>query len=49
MSKKVLIVDDEEDTRSYLEALLSDNGYETALASPGARLGNASCSKQGWV
>ena len=35
MSKKVLIVDDEEDTRSYLEALLSDNGYETALAEDG--------------
>jgi len=35
MSKKVLIVDDEEDVRSYLESLLSDNGYETELAEDG--------------
>jgi len=35
MSKKVLIVDDEEDIRSYLDSLLSDNGYETVLAEDG--------------
>ncbi len=35
MSKKVLIVDDEEDIRSYLDSLLSDNGYQTALAEDG--------------
>jgi len=35
MSKKVLIVDDEEDIRSYLDSLLSDNGYETAMAADG--------------
>jgi len=35
MSKKVLIIDDEEDIRSYLDSLLSDNGYETALAEDG--------------
>lgn len=35
MSKKVLIVDDEEDIRSYLDSLLSDNGYQTELAEDG--------------
>lgn len=35
MPKKVLIVDDEEDIRSYLDSLLSDNGYETLLAEDG--------------
>lgn len=35
MSKKVLIVDDEEDIRYYLDSLLSDNGYETELAEDG--------------
>jgi len=35
MPTKVLIVDDEEDIRSYLDSLLSDNGYETVLAEDG--------------
>jgi CheY-like chemotaxis protein len=35
MSRKVLIIDDEEDIRSYLDSLLSDNGYQTALAEDG--------------
>lgn len=35
MSRKVLIVDDEEDIRSYLDSLLTDNGYQTASAEDG--------------
>ncbi len=35
MSKKILIVDDEADVRTYLEVLFQENGYETALASDG--------------
>jgi len=35
VAKKILIVDDEADVRSYLEALLKDNGYETAIAVDG--------------
>ena len=35
VAKKILIVDDEADIRSYLEALLRDNGYETATAPDG--------------
>ena len=35
MGKKILIVDDETDIRAYLEALLQDNGYETATATDG--------------
>ena len=35
MSKKILIIDDEEDVRVYLEALLSKEGYETVTASDG--------------
>ena len=33
--KKILIVDDEQDVRSYLSALFEDAGYETAEASNG--------------
>lgn len=32
MSKKILIVDDEEDIRMYLKALCEDEGYITVLA-----------------
>jgi CheY-like chemotaxis protein len=35
LARKILIVDDEPDTRTYLEMLFSDNGYETAVASDG--------------
>ena len=35
MAKKILIVDDEADTRAYLEALYQENGYETAMAEDG--------------
>jgi CheY-like chemotaxis protein len=35
MAKRILIVDDEADVRSYIEALLQDNGYETAVATDG--------------
>ena len=35
MAKKILIVDDEEDPRVYLEVLFKDNGYETATATDG--------------
>ncbi len=34
--KKILIVDDEEDIRQYLTALLKDNGYEPLTANDGA-------------
>jgi len=37
MSKKILIIDDEEDVRVYLEALLSKEGYETVTASDGVK------------
>lgn len=33
--KKVLIVDDEEDVRTYLNSLLTHNGYTTELAADG--------------
>jgi CheY-like chemotaxis protein len=33
--KKILIVDDESSVRTYLQALLEDNGYETASACNG--------------
>jgi CheY-like chemotaxis protein len=33
--KKILIVDDEADPRTYLEMLFKENGYETATASDG--------------
>ncbi len=33
--KKILIVDDEEDIRTYLSTLLGDQGYETLLARDG--------------
>lgn len=32
MGKKILIVDDESDTRAYLNALLAENGYQTRQA-----------------
>jgi CheY-like chemotaxis protein len=35
MGKKVLIVDDEEDVRTYLNSLLSNNGYDTKIAVDG--------------
>ena len=35
MPAKILIVDDEEDTRVYLETLFRKAGYETATASDG--------------
>jgi CheY-like chemotaxis protein len=35
MAKKVLIVDDEEDVRTYLNSLLTNNGYDTELAVDG--------------
>lgn len=35
MTKKILIVDDEADVRTYLEVLFQENGYETALAADG--------------
>jgi CheY-like chemotaxis protein len=33
--KKILIVDDEQDIRTYLATLLGDQGYETILAKDG--------------
>jgi len=33
--KKILIVDDEEDIRTYLSTLLEDLGYETVMAKDG--------------
>ncbi|WP_319467247.1 DVU0259 family response regulator domain-containing protein [uncultured Pseudodesulfovibrio sp.] len=36
MSKKILIVDDDKEIRSYLSELLGDNGYETVTANDGA-------------
>ena len=33
--KKLLIVDDEQDIRTYLSALLGDQGYETLVAKDG--------------
>jgi CheY-like chemotaxis protein len=35
MAKKILIVDDEEDPRTYLAALFQDNGYETKCVTDG--------------
>ena len=35
MAKKILIIDDEQDIRTYLEALFRNNGYETATAEDG--------------
>ena len=36
MSKDVLVVDDEQDVRDYLRALLQDNGYAVRTARDGA-------------
>ncbi len=35
MSKKILIVDDEPDMRTFLSALLEENGYDATLAENG--------------
>jgi len=35
MAKKILIIDDEADVRTYLETLFKNNGYETATAEDG--------------
>jgi CheY-like chemotaxis protein len=35
VAKKILIVDDEADVRTYLEVLYQENGYETAVAADG--------------
>jgi CheY-like chemotaxis protein len=35
MSKKILIVDDDQEIRSYLTELFGDNGYETVTAEDG--------------
>jgi DNA-binding response OmpR family regulator len=35
MAKKILIVDDENDPRVYLETLFKENGYQTAVAFDG--------------
>jgi CheY-like chemotaxis protein len=35
VAKKILIVDDEADVRTYLEVLYQENGYETAVATDG--------------
>lgn len=35
MAKRILIVDDEADVRTYLDVLFKENGYETALATDG--------------
>ncbi len=34
--KRILVIDDEEDTLSYLTTLFADNGYETLTAKDGA-------------
>ncbi|WP_432734952.1 DVU0259 family response regulator domain-containing protein [Maridesulfovibrio sp. FT414] len=36
MSKKILIVDDDQDIRSYLSELFTDNGYTTVTAEDGS-------------
>lgn len=36
MSKKILIVDDDQEIRTYLSELLGDNGYATVTANDGA-------------
>ena len=35
MAKKILIIDDEADIRTFLETLLQEHGYETATAPDG--------------
>jgi len=35
VAKKILIVDDESDPRTYLDVLFKENGYETAMATDG--------------
>jgi CheY-like chemotaxis protein len=35
VAKRILIVDDEADVRTYLEVLFQENGYETAVAADG--------------
>ncbi|QJT08324.1 DVU0259 family response regulator domain-containing protein [Oceanidesulfovibrio marinus] len=36
MSKKILIIDDDQEIRSYLTELFTDNGYEVVTADDGA-------------
>lgn len=36
-SKKILIVDDEEDVLTYFEAIFNDDGYDTILARDGIK------------
>ena len=36
MAKKIMIVDDDQDIRSYLTQLFQDNGYETVTAGDGS-------------
>jgi CheY-like chemotaxis protein len=35
LAKKILIVDDEQDPRTFLKVLFEENGYETAAATDG--------------
>ncbi|MFZ5563095.1 MAG: response regulator [Thermodesulfobacteriota bacterium] len=37
MSKKILVVDDEQDVLNYLTALFQDNGYQTVTAGDGLK------------
>ena len=37
MSKKILVVDDEQDVLNYLTALFQDNGYRTVTAGDGLK------------
>lgn len=37
MSKKILIIDDEDDIRKFLEEFFRDEGYETVTASDGVK------------
>ena len=37
MSKKILVVDDEQDTVNYLTTLFEDNGYQTVTAGDGLK------------
>jgi CheY-like chemotaxis protein len=41
MAKRILIVDDEEDVRTFLNAVLEKAGYETVIACDGVEARNA--------